>query len=91
MRLNTLIIRVLDWPCQIGDRFRDWLEAGKETETPNPLSRRCYLMSEAHMSGYRLIVGFENLEDLQAAHAYIARGVGPNTTAEQPARAGETR
>lgn len=79
MKLNSLIMKMLDWPCTILDRLRDWLEAGREPEKQNPLSLRCYLTSEAHMSGYRLIVGFENLEDLQDAHAYIARGVRPNT------------
>lgn len=38
----------------------------------NPLSKRCYTMSESHLSGYRLIVGFESLGDAQAAHSWVA-------------------
>ena len=32
------------------------------------LIKRAYAMSESHLSGYRLTIGFENLEDMQAAH-----------------------
>jgi hypothetical protein len=39
----------------------------------NPFASRCYTMSESHLSGHRLIVGFEKLEDAQAAHEWIAR------------------
>jgi len=45
------------------------------------LSKRCYLMSEPHLSGFRLIIGFERLTDVQAAHTAVsnvspAGGVG---------------
>lgn len=39
----------------------------------NPFASRCYTMSESHLSGHRLIVGFEKLEDAQAAHEWVAR------------------
>jgi hypothetical protein len=40
-----------------------------------PLERRCYVMSESDgpNRGYRLIIGFESLDDLQNAHEYVAR------------------
>jgi hypothetical protein len=84
MKLNRLIMKMLDWPSTMGDRLRDWLEEGHEIQkqSPHPLSRRCYLTSEAHMSGYRLIIGFENLEDLDAAHYFLARELKPNTEAQ---------
>ena len=80
MKLNRLIVKMLDWPVTIGDRLRDWLEEGQELQKQNPLSRRCYLTSEAHMRGHRLIIGFENLEDLDAAHSFLARELKPNAT-----------
>lgn len=81
MKLNRFIVKMLDWPVTMGERLRDWLEEGQELQkqNPHPLSRRCYLTSEAHMSGYRLIVGFENLEDLDAAHSFLARELKTNT------------
>ena len=39
----------------------------------NPLLKRCYTMSEPHLSGYRVVIGFERLEDAQDAHEYIAK------------------
>lgn len=39
----------------------------------NPFASRCYTMSESHLSGHRLIVGFEKLGDAQDAHEWIAR------------------
>lgn len=36
-----------------------------------PLERRCYLMSETHLSGCRLIIGFESLEDCNKAHDFL--------------------
>lgn len=39
----------------------------------NPLLKRCYTMSESHLSGYRVVIGFERLEDAQDAHEYIAK------------------
>lgn len=40
---------------------------------PNPLLKRCYTMSEPHLSGYRVVIGFERMEDAQDAHEYIAK------------------
>ena len=52
-------------------------QAEAKTDKPaavrNPFAARCYTMSESHLSGYRLLVGFEKLEDAQAAHEWIAR------------------
>jgi hypothetical protein len=36
------------------------------------LSRRCYTMSGPHLSGWRLIIGFNTLEEAQAAHTAVA-------------------
>jgi hypothetical protein len=41
-------------------------------------------MSEAHLSGYRLIVGFESLDDLQDAQEFLARRVPPNDQHNRP-------
>ena len=52
-------------------------QAEAKTDEPvavrNPFAARCYTMSESHLSGHRLLVGFEKLEDAQAAHEWIAR------------------
>lgn len=39
----------------------------------NPFASRCYTMSESHLSGHRLIVGFEKLGDAQDAHEWVAQ------------------
>lgn len=49
----------------------------------NPLSKRCYTMSESHLSGYRLIVGFESLGDAQDAHSWVANIGRPTPPASQ--------
>lgn len=77
MRLNTAILAFLEWPCDKLDKFWAWLEAGRDAK-PNPLEKRCYLMSESHLSGYRLVIGFETLEDVQSAHEFLARSAGHN-------------
>ena len=76
MKLNTVIMWILEFPCVMVERLRDWLEAGAKPPKPHPLSARCYVMSEAHLSGYRLIIGFETLEDLDAAHKAIVHMEG---------------
>ena len=38
----------------------------------HPLASRCYAMSEPHLSGYRLVLGFETLEAVGAAHTWVA-------------------
>ena len=62
----------------------------------NPFASRCYTMSESHLSGHRLIVGFEKLEDVQSAHEWVARcgrsnpGELPDTWHESELIGGET-
>ena len=51
----------------------------------NPLLKRCYTMSESHLSGYRVVIGFERLEDAQDAHEYIAK----LQATQEPVQAGE--
>src|SRR5574337_223793 len=99
MKINVAIIAAMNWPCDNLDRLRDWLEAGdrefranqktvepnQKTVEPNPLAQRCYLMSESHLGGHRLIIGFETLEDAQDAHEYVARlDKTPNVRAKPP-------
>lgn len=55
----------------------------------NPLSKRCYTMSESHLSGYRLIVGFESLGDAQAAHSWVANIGRPTPPSSKPAEGGD--
>lgn len=45
----------------------------KPAAVRNPFAARCYTMSESHLSGHRLIVGFEKLGDAQDAHEWVAR------------------
>jgi hypothetical protein len=42
-----------------------------EQPQPNPLTARCYTMSEPHLSGYRLILGFQTREAVEAAHHWV--------------------
>jgi hypothetical protein len=48
---------------------------GLPVETAAPLAtalaRKVYVTSERHLSGYRLILGFETLSDVQAAHTEV--------------------
>lgn len=46
---------------------------GEPVVSRNPFASRCYTMSESHLSGHRLIVGFEKLGDAQDAHEWVAR------------------
>lgn len=39
----------------------------------NPLCTHAYAMSEKHLSGYRLIIGFDTLEQVQAAHESLVQ------------------
>ena len=76
MKMNERIIRMLDWPCQQLERLRDWLEKGDDAiygapRETNPLGKRCYVMSEKHLSGYRLIVGFDSAADCDAALDFV--------------------
>jgi hypothetical protein len=45
-------------------------EATRETEA-DPLAKHCYVMSEPHLSGFRVVVGFSRLEDASEAHQWI--------------------
>lgn len=76
MKLNERVIRILDWLCQQLERLRDWLEEGHDAiygapRETNPLGKRCYVMSEKHLSGYRLIVGFDSAADCDAALDFV--------------------
>lgn len=78
MKLNGRIMRILDWPVKQTERLRDWLEEGMHAASNNdreitPLERRCYIMSEPHLSGSRLIIGFESLDDCHNAHDFLLR------------------
>ena len=79
MKLNERIMRFLGWPVKHGERLRDWLEQGMRAASNDgdreaaPLERRCYLMSETHLSGCRLIIGFESLDDCHNAHDFLLR------------------
>ena len=42
-------------------------------ELLNALKKRCYILSESHLSGYRLILGFNTLDDVQGAHQQIVK------------------
>ena len=57
---------------------------GEPVVSRNPFASRCYTMSESHLSGYRLIVGFEKLEDAQDAHEWVARQVRGDFTHSAP-------
>lgn len=61
--------------------WRVWQEARASLPAPqqatpaqevHPLASRCYAMSEPHLSGYRLVLGFETLEAVDAAHTWVA-------------------
>ena len=78
MKLNERIVRILDWPVKQTERLRDWLEEGMRAASNNdreitPLERRCYLISETHLSGCRLLIGFESLDDCHNAHDFLLR------------------
>lgn len=44
-----------------------------DDELLNALKKRCYILSESHLSGYRLILGFNTLDDVQGAHQQIVK------------------
>lgn len=37
------------------------------------LSKRCYTLSEGHLSGYRVVLGFETLDEAHCAHEEISK------------------
>lgn len=67
-----------DYITAVVDVFKERLAAqqpatGEPVASRNPFASRCYAMSESHLSGHRLIVGFEKLGDAQDAHEWVAR------------------
>lgn len=52
----------------------------------NALKKRCYIFSESHLSGYRLIIGFNTLDDVQGAHQQIVKSRAVRPREVQPAR-----
>ena len=48
-------------------------KTGEPVVSRNPFASRCYTLNESHLSGHRLIVGFEKMEDAQDAHEWVAR------------------
>ena len=60
--------------CEQGFTFEHEQAATPEPAVSrNPFASRCYTMSESHLSGHRLIVGFEKLGDAQDAHEWVTR------------------
>lgn len=83
--------RLNDWAIEMSllvEKFAAIQQAEAKTYEPvavrNPFASRCYTMSESHLSGHRLIVGFEKLEDSQSAHEWVAR-CGRSNPGEPPA------
>lgn len=65
------------------------LAAGEPVVSRNPFAPRCYTMSESHLSGHRLIVGFEKLGDAQDAHEWVARQGRGDFTHPAPSAPGD--
>jgi hypothetical protein len=38
------------------------------------MAKRVYVKSESHLSGYRLVIGFETLDTVQNAHSELVQG-----------------
>jgi hypothetical protein len=38
------------------------------------MAKRVYVKSERHLSGYRLVIGFETLDAVQNAHSELVQG-----------------
>ena len=55
----------------------------------NALKKRCYIFSESHLSGYRLIIGFNTLDDVQGAHQQIVKPRAVRPREVQPANSEE--
>lgn len=69
----TYVIDMLEKATTIQQAEAQQPAKGEPVVSRNPFASRCYTMSESHLSGHRLLVGFEKLEDAQAAHEWIAR------------------
>ena len=70
-------------------------QADAKTDKPaavrNPFAARCYTMSESHLSGHRLIVGFEKLVDAQDAHEWVTRQGRGDFTHQAPSVPGDSK
>ena len=62
-----------------------------DDELLNALKKRCYILSESHLSGYRLILGFKTLDDVQGAHQQIVnyRAIRPREVQSTKGRDGK--
>lgn len=58
--------------CDSEDALHKALTQRPAAQEVHPLASRCYAMSEPHLSGYRLVLGFETLEAVDAAHTWVA-------------------
>lgn len=74
MKLNVFINLVLDWPAIQFEKLQRWMDAGRQRNAPipHPLAKRCFLVSEAPRGGHRIIIGFDNRDDMQEAYSAIA-------------------
>lgn len=69
----TYVIDMLEKATAIQQAEAQQPTTGEPVVSRNPFASRCYTMSESHLSGHRLIVGFEKLGDVQDAHEWVAR------------------
>lgn len=67
-------LRELDGYCRVADHMEDI--ASRLSLRPGMkevLAKNCYVMSENHLTGVRLIIGFNSLADAQDAHVAVSR------------------
>lgn len=57
--------------CDVVDGPRDRHLVGRSLPAP------AYIFSEPHLSGYRLVLGYETMAEVHAAHATVAKPVSP--------------
>ena len=74
-QMQNLAVRLAD-----AERERD--------ELLNALKKRCYIFGESHLSGYRLILGFNTLADVEEAHQQIVKSSAIRPREIQPAKNG---
>lgn len=48
------------------------------------IPRPAYILSEPHLSGYRVILGYETLADAQAAHQVLATSTRGIANGDEP-------
>lgn len=58
-----------------------------DTTTDSPLTRARYMMTEPHLSGFRIVLGFDTRDEADAAHAALA----PLLTERDAGSAGASR